>query len=80
MFPADWRESKKKRKKEKTEKAEETAGKKAGEDAGEEERGRTSPKIRTLHFLYTASTFLVLTILVIGVISIVILTGAMMIL
>ena len=54
-------------KKEKTEKAEETAGEKAGEDAGEEERGRTSPKIRTLHFLYTASTFLVLTILVIGV-------------
>lgn len=54
-------------KKEKAEKMEETAGEKAGEDAGEEERGRTSPKIRTLHFLYTASTFLVLTILVIGV-------------
>lgn len=57
----------KKEKTEKAEKAEETAGEKAGEDAGEEERGRTSPKIRTLHFLYTASTFLVLTILVIGV-------------
>ncbi|MFQ9153161.1 MAG: hypothetical protein ACLR6B_18615 [Blautia sp.] len=61
------RKNRKSRKAEKAEKAEETAGEKAGEDAGEEERGRTSPKIRTLHFLYTASTFLVLTILVIGV-------------
>ena len=54
-------------KKENTEKTEEPAGEKPEKDAGEEERGGTSPKIRTLHFLYTASTFLVLTILVIGV-------------
>ena len=54
-------------KKEKTEKTEEPAGEKPEKDAGEEDRGRVSPRIRTLHFLYTASTFLVLTILVIGV-------------
>ncbi len=53
--------------KEKPEKTEEPAGEKPGKNAGEEKRDRTSPKIRTLHFLYTASTFLVLTILVIGV-------------
>lgn len=40
---------------------------KAGQKCGKEKSDRESPKIRTLHFLYTASTFLVLTILVIGV-------------
>lgn len=53
--------------KEKPEKTEEPVMDKMVENAGEKENGRVAPKIRTLHFLYTASTFLVLTILVIGV-------------
>lgn len=53
--------------KEKPEKTEEPAVEKPVKNAGKEKSDRESPKIRTLHFLYTASTFLVLTILVIGV-------------
>lgn len=53
--------------KEKSKKTEEPTAEKPVKNAGKEESGRESPKIRTLHFLYTASTFLVLTILVIGV-------------
>lgn len=53
--------------KEKPKKTEEPTAEKPVKNAGKEESGRESPKIRTLHFLYTASTFLVLTILVIGV-------------